>query len=198
MAFRYQISQVRELKDRMLPTARKATVAVGALLKADLTVRLQALKHAQSVGAVFNLQGEPRPHLWQTTNAKTIIRSDGKGYVALVGCRKTGAHISIINSGTAPRTREAREFFVPLTSSLSLLGSRAGGTKGIAGRYVLVELRIRNGTASADKRTTGTGPELAVLAATYSANTSQIRQTILDTFNRELSNVTRNNSSAPF
>ena len=189
MAFEHQVTQVRALRDRMLPTARRATVAVGQLLQASLTSRLRNLKHARDVGAVFNLQGEPRPHLWQTTTSKVVQRDDGQGYISVVGCQRVGAHISIINSGTDPRERKERKFFVPLTSSLRLLGSRSGGTQGIAGHFVFVELRIQRGELPSSKRTTGTGPELAVINETYAANSSAVSQLIADIFSAEMRNA---------
>lgn len=172
--------------------AKEATEACSGVLQARLKANLRQLEHAKNVASVYNLEGEPRPHLWETANAKVIRSKFDNGYLAIVGCRKVGAHISIIDSGTTHRERKARKFVVDPFSgnySMSFLGSREAGRGGIAGSFVWVELEIMRGLRPSSRRTTGVGPVRPVRQQTMDQCKSQCMSIAQSHFQRLIRNI---------
>lgn len=184
------IQRVDRMKEQVPVLAKNAVNRVGRHLEARLKTRLAALRHAQEVAAVFNLKGEPRPHLWETTTHTVRKRSSGVGYYTVVGVTKRGNHINFLNPGTVARTRKmtGRKWFVPddeiHLGNLRKLGSRLGGAGGIAGRYVWVEIMIQHGLRDPAKRRTGTGPKLDLINTLMRTEQGRCQEIVNEVFRK--------------
>jgi hypothetical protein len=182
-----EVTRIRQFGALVDPTAKAAANACGGVMQAAFKANLRKLKHSQKVAQVYNLEGEPRPHLYETANSKIVKSRDKNGYLAVIGCRKVGAHISIISSGAPGREREARKWVVnPFAGhfDLSFLGSRDAGRGGVAGHFIGTELGIMSGSLPASKRTTGSGPIRPVREETLAQTRPQCEQIVADHFRR--------------
>lgn len=180
----------------------KSAAVVPKLLKAIRSMDLAAQQSAQEIGYRAHLRlaitlssrdtanpvdtdGNPRLNLSHLTNFKVWRIPDFSGYSAIVGVKKPGNHINMLNSGTKYREREARTFF--RSGIYAGMGTRAGGKGGIAGKYVWVELRIRAGKAPEWKRRTGEQEATLVLQKVSDASQGDFQKIVNDAFARNMS-----------
>ncbi len=183
ISLRALIDKVQKAARSIDARGREAAAKSGEVVRRRLEGKLRSRKNAKNPD-VTDTAGNPRQHLYAMTNVKMWNPPTPGRYVSLVGAKRYplgGNHLHLLESGTVERKRKRREFvrMVPLTpAGLHFLGSRAGGTGGIAGKYVAVELQIQRGSKPASKRKTGEGPDLHLLREAMEESVGDINNII--------------------